>query len=75
MKTFGVILLLLVLAGGIVYADGARLPYNHSVSVIGVVPAPQEKVFALITNVAHGSDWRPAVKSVTILSTLSLIHI
>jgi hypothetical protein len=69
MKTFGVILLLLVLAGGIVYADGARLPYNHSVSVIGVVPAPQEKVFALITNVAHDSDWRPAVKSVTILST------
>jgi uncharacterized protein YndB with AHSA1/START domain len=36
--------------------------------VTGVVAAPQEKVFALITNVAHGADWRPAVKSVTTLA-------
>jgi hypothetical protein len=69
MKTLGIILLLLVLAVGIVYADGARMPYYHSVSVTGVVPAPQAKVFAIITNVAHGADWRPAVKSVTVLST------
>jgi hypothetical protein len=67
MKVFLVIVLLLVVAGVGVYADGARMPYNHSVSVTGVVAAPQEKVFALITNVAHGSDWRPAVKSVTTL--------
>jgi hypothetical protein len=67
MKIFGFILLLLVLAVGIVYADGARLPYDHSVSVEGVVPAPQAKVFALIADFAHGSDWRPAVKSVTTL--------
>ena len=65
MKAFGIILLLLVLAGVGIYADGARLPYNHSVSVTGVVLAPQAKVFGLITNVAHGADWRPAVKSVT----------
>jgi hypothetical protein len=69
MKAFRIILLLLVLAGIGVYVDGAHLPYNHSVSVTAIVPAPQEKVFALITNVAHGSDWRPAIKSVTVLST------
>ena len=67
MKFFLAVLLLLVVAGVAVYADGSRMPYDHSVSVTGVVPAPQAKVFALITNVAHGSDWRPAVKSVTTL--------
>jgi hypothetical protein len=67
MKVFGAILLVLVLAGVIVYADGARLPYNHSVSVTGVVAAPRDKVFSLIADVAHGSDWRPGVKSVSTL--------
>jgi hypothetical protein len=67
MKIFGFFLLLLVIAGVVVYADGSRLPYNHSVSVTGIVNAPQDKVFALITNVAHGADWRPGVKSVTTL--------
>ncbi len=67
MKVFGAILLVFLVAGIAIYADGARLPYNHSVSVTGVVAAPQDKVFALITNVAHASDWRPAVKSVSTL--------
>ena len=67
MKVFGIILLIVVLAGVGVYVDGARLPYDHSVSVTGVVNAPPEKVFALITDVANGSDWRPGVKSVTLL--------
>jgi hypothetical protein len=67
MKVFGFILLLLLVAGVIVYADGARLPYSHTVSVTGIVPAPQDKVFALIANVSKASDWRPAVKSVTVL--------
>jgi uncharacterized protein YndB with AHSA1/START domain len=67
MKVFGFILLLLVVAGVIVYVDGAHLPYDHSVSVSGVVAAPPEKVFKLITNVANGPAWRPGVKSVTTL--------
>jgi hypothetical protein len=62
-----VVLILLIAGGAAVYADGAKLPVDHSVSVSGVVQAPQEKVFSLITDVAHGSDWRPAVKSVTVL--------
>lgn len=67
MKVFGAILFALLVAGIAIYAAGARLPYDHSVSVTGIVAAPQDKVFALITNVAHGSDWRPAVKSVSTL--------
>ena len=67
MKVFGFILLVVVLGGAAVYTAGARLPYNHTVSVAGVVPAPQDKVFAIITNVAKGSEWRPAVKFVNVL--------
>ena len=68
MKIFGLILLVLVFAAVLVYADGARLPVNHSVSVTGVVPAPPDKVFARIADVANGAAWRPEVKSVTVLA-------
>lgn len=43
MKVFGIILLVLVVAGVAVYVDGARLPYDHSVSVTGVVAAPPKR--------------------------------
>lgn len=62
------LILVVVLAGGIAYLDGSTLPVNHSVSVTGVVPAPSDKVFSLITDVANGASWRPAVKSVTMLT-------
>ncbi len=68
MKVFGIILLVLLVVGaGLVYTDGAHMPLNHSVSVSGVVAAPQVKVFALITDVKNGYVWRPEVKSVTTL--------
>jgi hypothetical protein len=66
-KFFGLIVLLAVIVSLVVYVDGTTLPVNHVVSVTGVVQAPPEKVFGLITNVAKASDWRPAVKSVTLL--------
>ena len=62
-----VLVILLIASGAAVYADGAKQPVEHSVSVTGVVDAPQDKVFSLITDVARGSEWRPAVKSVTLL--------
>jgi hypothetical protein len=68
MKILGFILLVLVIAGVIVYAVGARLPLNHTVSVTGVVGAPPDKVFARIADYANGAAWRPAVKSVTVLA-------
>jgi hypothetical protein len=64
MKIFGIILLVLILAGVAIYADGARLPYDHSVSVTGIVNEPQDKVFARIANVANEPQWRPEIKSV-----------
>ena len=68
MKIVAIVVLILLIAGGAgVYADGARQPYEHSVTVTGVVAAPPEKVFSLITDVAHAPEWRPAVKSVTVL--------
>ncbi|HWB31963.1 MAG TPA: SRPBCC family protein [Acidobacteriaceae bacterium] len=67
MKIFGVIVLVLLIAGGLIYADGARMPATHEVSVTGVVPAPVDKVFAMITDVKDGNVWRPEVKSVTTL--------
>jgi hypothetical protein len=60
--------LVVALAVGIAYLDGATLPVNHSVSVTGVVQAPPEKVFSIITDVANGASWRPGVKSVTMLT-------
>ena len=68
MKIFGFILLVLLIIAILIYIDGARLPINHSVSVTGVVPAPPDKVFARIADVANGAVWRPAVKSVTMLA-------
>lgn len=62
-----VVLVLLILVGIGIYTDGSRLPVNHSVSVTGVVASPPAKVFGLITNVAKGAEWRPAVKSVNML--------
>jgi hypothetical protein len=68
MKIAALVVLILLIAGGAaVYADGAKQPVDHSVSVTGVVEAPQQKVFSIITDVADGARWRPAVKSVTVL--------
>jgi hypothetical protein len=68
MKVFGLVLLVLVFTGVIVYVVGARLPVNHTVSVTGVVPAPPDRVFARIADVANGAAWRHGVKSVTVLA-------
>ena len=68
MKIVALVVLILLIAGGAaVYADGSRQPVDHTITVSGVVAAPPEKVFTLISDVAHAPDWRPAVKSVTVL--------
>jgi hypothetical protein len=71
MKTLARLLLtlvvLLAVAVVLVYADGASLPLNHTASITGIVPAPPAKVFALITHVAAGGEWRHEVKKVTVL--------
>lgn len=67
MKIVSVILILLVIAGAAVYIDGSHISASHTVSVTGVVNAPPEKVWSLITNVEKVPDWRRSVKAVTML--------
>jgi len=62
------LLALIVLILAIAYLDGRALPVNHITSVTGTIPAPQSKVFALIANPAIAPTWRPAVKSVQVLT-------
>ncbi len=58
---------LVVLIVAIAWIDGLTLPVNHSTTVTATIPAPPDQVFARITDIAHGNQWRPAVKTVTIL--------
>ena len=58
---------LVVLMLAVTYIDGLTMPTNHSTTVSATIPAPPDQVFARITDVAHGNQWRPAVKSVTVL--------
>ena len=55
---------LLVVAGGIVYAYGTTLPVHHTASVTAVVPASPEAVFDLIRDPVHGPRWRADVARV-----------
>ncbi len=44
---------------------GSRLPIEHTVSRTDTIPASQQKVWALITDVAAQPGWRTGLKSVT----------
>ncbi len=71
MKTFGyivgVLALLLVVCGVMVYMMGRALPVQHVASVSRGVAAPQAKVWALITDIEGQTKWRTGLKSVTML--------
>lgn len=71
MKTFGyivgVLVLLVVVCGCVVYVMGRSLPVSHVASVSRPVAAPQAKVWALITDVQSGPTWRTGLKSVQML--------
>ena len=58
---------IIVLAGVLAYALGAREPLDHTASVTGTVDASPARVFALITNISAAPAWRKEVKSVQIL--------
>ena len=62
-----VLIATLALLGLLAYADGARLPVEHSITVSSIISAPPDIVFGLITSVGKGAAWRPAVKSVQVL--------
>ena len=62
---------LVIVIAVIAYADGTTLPLDHTTTVTGTVPAPPEKVFALITGIAAAPTWRRNVKQVHILPPVS----
>jgi hypothetical protein len=68
MKIIGLVLAVLIFAVVLVYVAGTWLAVKRAVSVTGVVPAPQDMVFARIADVANGAARRPTVKSVTVLA-------
>jgi len=61
------IVLILLIVGIICYSIGSRLPVDHTTTVSGTVEASPAKVFALITDVAHGASWRKSVQGVQML--------
>jgi uncharacterized protein YndB with AHSA1/START domain len=71
MKILGIVFLALVLAvvvaGTVVVGVGSRLPVNHVVSVSGIVAAPPEKVFGLITNLRDQPKWRSGLQQTDVL--------
>jgi hypothetical protein len=46
---------------------GSRLPAEHTASVTDTIPASQQKVWGLITDVAAQPNWRTGLKAVTLL--------
>jgi hypothetical protein len=59
-----VVAALIVLVAGVAVV-GWMLPKGHRASRTVLVHAPTDVVFALITDVAHATDWRSGVKGVT----------
>jgi hypothetical protein len=46
---------------------GSRLPMEHTASVTDTIPASQQKVWGIITDVGSGPSWRTGLKAVTLL--------
>jgi len=67
LRILGGLFAVIVLALAVLYIDGSTLPLNHSTTVTATIPAPPDKVFARIVDVANGAAWRPAVLKVTML--------
>ena len=61
---FFVVLLALVAT---VLVMGSRLPVEHTASVSAVVEAPQDKVWAMISDVSAQPGWRTGLKAVEML--------
>jgi len=71
LKRIGTLLLCVLVLVGVVAAVGLAIPQNHhAISSIELTTQPAE-VFARISDVAHGSQWRPSVQRVEILESAS----
>jgi hypothetical protein len=67
LRFFGWLSVLIVVAICAALFLGSRLPETHMASVTEVVPASEQKVWGLITDVSAQPNWRTGLKSVTML--------
>jgi hypothetical protein len=67
MKIALALLTVLILAVAVVLILGALQPLNHTTTVTGIIAAPPDRVFAIITGIADAPKWRHAVQSVQVL--------
>jgi hypothetical protein len=67
LRFLGWLSVLIVLAICTALFMGSRLPEAHTASVTEIVPASEQKVWGLITDVSTQPTWRTGLKSVTIL--------
>jgi hypothetical protein len=64
LRFFGWLSVVIVLAIGLAIFLGSRVPVAHTVSVSETIPASQEKVWGLISDVASQPNWRTGLKAV-----------
>jgi uncharacterized protein YndB with AHSA1/START domain len=64
-----VVLAVLVAACGVVYYMGSRQPVAHTAAVRAHFHAPPETLFKIVLDVKRYPEWRPDVKSVSLLGT------
>jgi len=67
LRFLGWLSVLIVLAICSAFVIGGRLPEEHVASVTDTVPASQQKVWELITNVDAQPGWRTGLKAVKML--------
>jgi hypothetical protein len=67
LRFLGWLSVLIVLAICTALFMGNRLPETHTASVTEIVPASEQKVWGLITDVSAQPTWRTGLKSVTML--------
>jgi hypothetical protein len=64
LRFLGWLSVVIVLAIGLGIFLGSRVPVAHTVSVSETIPASQEKVWGLISDVASQPNWRTGLKAV-----------
>lgn len=67
MTVLWIVLAALAAAVILIVLIGAALPASHQATGAVVVPAPPERVYHLLTDVARAPHWRPDLKAVDIL--------
>jgi uncharacterized protein YndB with AHSA1/START domain len=70
MKIALIIVSLLVVAGIVIYAIGARLPVHHVATRTVHIAAPPARVYALIRDFGSAPTWRKDVKRVELLADI-----